>query len=102
VAKSQCQNRQYLAEFNTKSIKRVKQRLDPSPHYYAEKLLDSQLAFTEFPNAIVNQNQLSGQLSIDPGLARRYSCPPFFVADWRAGLLTISQPHHPHEGRFTV
>jgi hypothetical protein len=62
-----------LAEFNTKSIKRVKQRLDHPPHYYAEKLLDSQLAFTEFPNAIVNQNQFSGSLSIDPGFIRRVS-----------------------------
>jgi hypothetical protein len=26
---------------------------------------------------------------------RSRACPPLF---WRAGLLTISQPHHSHEG----
>jgi len=46
-----------------------------------------QLAFTEFPNAIVNQNQFSGRLSIGGGLACRHSCPPLL---WRGAGLTPS------------
>jgi len=66
------------------------------------------LCFTEFPTALVYYNQVSGRLSIDPGLARlRRTCPPLFlsavfVADWRAGLLTISRRHHSHEEKFTA
>jgi len=57
-----------------------------------ENLYIVQYYFTEVPSAIVNQNQFSERLSIDRGLARRYSgglarrlsCPPSL---WRSGGL---------------
>jgi hypothetical protein len=66
------------------------------------------LVFPEFPRALVYYNQFSGRLSIDRGLARlRRTCPPLFlsaifVAEWRAGLLTISWLHHSKAGKFKV
>jgi hypothetical protein len=38
-------------------------------------------------------------LSIERRFTRLAGLPAVFVAEWRAGLLTISWPHHSHEGK---
>ena len=72
-------------------------------NYYAEKFLCQYiLAFTEFPTAFGLLESVFRAI-----VNRSRACPPLFlpavfVADWRAGLLTISWPHHSHKWKFKV